>query len=159
MKLPRFVIIENPLEDVFNWVMDTEHPYLFGKAYAIRKKKADEVESMIAAIANDRVTAVKVDGYSVFLMAAGTLESGRMPREDVIGILRDMAAFYKEAVLDKKGARFAEYEEGVPDDYYTELNKEYIRRRAEYRRRKEYQKAVDARRKADLEGEETGADD
>ena len=116
MKIPRFVILNNPDENFTNVVMETRPPFFLGKVYGIPKKEVDAVEQMMADLANERITAVKLPGYTIFLVASGTLAGGNIEPEQAKPLLREMGDFYKLAVLERKRGKNRLYQEGVPDD-------------------------------------------
>lgn len=115
-QLPRFVLVSNPDEGLTNVVMETRPPYFLGKAFGIPKKNIDDVEQMMADIANDRTTAAKVPGFTIFMTPYGSLNGERLPDEQARATLRDMAAFYKETAIERKKGKNRIYQEDVPDD-------------------------------------------
>ena len=134
MRLPRFVILTNPDENFNNVVMETRPPFFLGKVYCIPKKEVDAVEQMMADLANERTTAVKLPGYTIFLVASGTLTGMGLEPEQAKPILREMADFYKSAAIDRKRGKNRLYQEGVPEDL-DRINGQKIREaKAEGRR-------------------------
>lgn len=126
MKLPRFVILSNPEENIGNLVMETKPPFFLGKVYSIQKKEEDAVEQMMADIANDRITAIKLPGYTIFLVASGTMAGGALEPEQAKSLLREMGDFYKTAVIERKRGKYRMFQEGVPDNL-DQLNGKRIR--------------------------------
>ncbi|MGN1220434.1 MAG: hypothetical protein ACI4TU_05800 [Candidatus Cryptobacteroides sp.] len=116
MKLPRFVILSNPDENIGNLVMETKPPFFLGKVYSIPKKEEDAVEQMMADLANDRITAIKLPGYTIFLVASGTMAGGTLDPEQAKPLLREMGDFYKAAVIERKRGKYRKFQEGVPDN-------------------------------------------
>lgn len=116
MRLPRFVILQNPAEITNTLIMETRPPFVVVKAVGIPKKDAERVEAMLADIANGRKAAVKVPGFTVFLTPIGSLGGGRLEPEAATPTLREMAGFYLEAVAARRRHKLRVYEEGVPDD-------------------------------------------
>ena len=116
MKLPRFVMLYNPDEQLNDVVMETSAPYFLGKVYKIDKRDEEQVEQTLADIANGRRLAVKIEGYTIFVSVAGTLDRNELPDEEAREVLRDMADFYRGAVLLRKKGKHRCYQEGVPID-------------------------------------------
>ena len=116
MRVPRFVMLNNPDEQFSDVVMESTPPYLLGKVYFIEKKDTDKVEETLADIANGRRVAVKIPGYTAFVSVAGTLDGETLPDDEAREVLRDMADFYKGAMLTRKKGRYRRFQEGVPDD-------------------------------------------
>ena len=115
-RLPRFLFVSNPDEGVFDVIMETTPPYLLGKAYGIPKKDQERVEAMMADIANDRTTAVKIPGLTMFLTPCGSLTGEILPKPQAIAVLRDMADFYLAQGFERKKHKHRIYQEDVPDD-------------------------------------------
>lgn len=115
-KLPRFLFVSNPDEGVFDVILETKPPYFLGKVYGIPKKEEARVEAMLSDIANDRTTAVKIPGFTMFLTPYGSLTGEMIPRQEAIATLRDMAVFYVEQGFERKKHKHRIYQEDVPDD-------------------------------------------
>ena len=116
MKLPRFVFLTNPTEGVSDVILETLPPFFMAKVYGIPKKEEERVEQMMSDIANDRTTAVKVPGFTIFLTPAGSLNGTILPKKEAVDKLRDMAEFYLTNGFEKKKHRHRQFQEGVPDD-------------------------------------------
>lgn len=91
----------------------------------IPKKDTDAVEEMLSDIANGRKTAVKLPGFTLFFLPYATLEPAKLPDEQVIEKLREMAEFYREFIFEKKKHRHRIYQEDVPDDIDEQRGREY----------------------------------
>ena len=127
-QLPRFILVSHP-DLPQTMVLETRPPYIVASPYCVPKKDTDKVDSFLTSIANGRVTAVKVPGYTIFLTLWGSLQH-RLPDtpEEAKALLREMANFYKETALKRSKHKNRIYEEGVPDDideqrgrYFKEL--------------------------------------
>ena len=127
MRLPQFVFLSNPTEGVTDVILETTPPFFMGKVYGIPKKEEDRVEKMLSDIANDRTTAVKIPGFTIFLTPAGSLNGYTLPKQEAVAKLREMADFYVANGFEKKKHRHRQYQEGVPDDIDT-INGKKIRR-------------------------------
>ncbi len=125
MRLPRFVRITEPVTET-DLMMETRPPFVLARAICIPKKDTGRVEEMLADMANGRRTAVKVPGYTVFIVPAGTLSRSILPEEEITALLRELAEFWVEAVASRKKHKIRIYEEGVPDDI-DEINGRKIR--------------------------------
>lgn len=125
MRLPRFVRITEPVTET-DLMMETRPPFVLARAICIPKKSEERVEEMLADMANGRRTAVKVPGYTVFIVPAGTLSRGVLSDDELEPLLRDMAEFWVEAVAVRKKHKIRLYQEGVPDDV-DEINGRKIR--------------------------------
>ncbi len=115
-QLPRFVYISNPDEGLSDVILETTPPFFLGKVYGIPKKDKARVEQMMSDIANDRTTAVKLPGFTIFLTPYGSLQGWRMEREKAVATLRDMANFYRSGIIERKKHKHRQYQEDVPDD-------------------------------------------
>ena len=116
MKLPRFVFLTNPTAGVSDVILETLPPFFMGKVYGIPKRDTEKVEQMLSDIANERTTAVKMEGFTIFLTPAGSLNGSIVQKPEAIAKLRDMAVFYRDNGFEKKNHRHRQYQEGVPDD-------------------------------------------
>lgn len=125
-KLPRFVFVSNPDENLTDVILETVPPFFLGKAYGIPKKEEDRVEQMMSDIANGRTTAVKLPGFTIFLTPYGSLTGEKLPTEQAMTTLRDMAEFYRAGIIERKKHRHRQYQEDVPDDI-DRINGEKIR--------------------------------
>ena len=116
MKLPRFVFLTNPTEGVSDVILETKSPFFMAKVYGIPKRETEKVEKMMSDIANDRTTAVKMPGFTIFLTPAGSLNGYILPKKEAVAKLRDMAEFYRVNGFEKKKHRHRQFQEDVPDD-------------------------------------------
>lgn len=126
--LPRFILVSHP-DLPQTMVLDTRPPYIVGSPYCIPKKDADRVDDFLTSMANGRVVAAKIPGYTIFMTLWGSLQH-RLPDtpDEARALLREMGDFYKATALAKNKHKSRIYEEGVPDDideqrgrYFKEL--------------------------------------
>lgn len=115
-KLPRFVLLKNTEELSNVLVLETRPPFFIASPYCIAKKDSGRVEEMLAGIANERIRAVKVPGYTVFLMPYGTLSGENVSGAETIETMREMAEFYSRQALEVNKHKNRIYQEDMPDN-------------------------------------------
>lgn len=126
--LPRFVTLNHP-DLPQTLVMETRPPFILGAPYCVPKKDTEKVEDTLSKIANGRLTAVKMQGFTIFFFLWGSLQNSLPDSpEQARDILREMAGYYRENVISKNRHKHRIYEEGGPDDideqrgkYFKEL--------------------------------------
>lgn len=115
-RMPRFVLLRNTEELSNVLVMETTPPFFMATPYCVQKKDVAQVEKMLSDIANERISAVKVPGYTVFLMPYGTLFGGSLSPAEAVLTMREMAEFYSRQALEVNKHKNRIYQEDVPDN-------------------------------------------
>ena len=107
MKLPKFCIIENKQELPMPYVLLTEKPYLIGRIYAISDE--NDRSAFLDSIANERITAVRIPGYSVFVIANGCLAGEWAEARDAKPLLKEMGEFYLTERIEPHRYRYKKF--------------------------------------------------
>lgn len=106
--LPKFVIIDNKQELPMPYVLLTRDSYLIGKVKIV---KQEEASAFLDNIVNERVTAAKVPGYSVFIIANGSMVGRGIDKTDALPILREMAQFFLTERIEPHKHPYKRYED------------------------------------------------
>lgn len=88
---------------------------LVGYPYMLEYSQKEEIETELSLIANERHTAAKVPGYSIFITPKFTLDGSRIEsKEELLKQLREMAEFYLHYRIEKRPGKYLK----MRDDYY-----------------------------------------
>ncbi|MFA6726919.1 MAG: hypothetical protein WCS17_01740 [Prevotella sp.] len=123
MKINRFVIIISDSLPSGLAVLETAPPYYLGSPFSIEKKDAEKLNRMNDSITSGKLTGVKIDGYTIYVVRCGTLGKGFLDKEREAETLKEMGKFLKENRLMRKKHQYRKYEEGVPDDIDEQMGK------------------------------------
>lgn len=140
-RMPDFCLLQNREAWGRPLVLDLE-TFLVGTAYSLDYREKDAIERQLEDMANDRVTAAKVPGHTIFLTLKYNFSGEEYDRAEILASLRGMADFYYTEVVDRHRANFARYRDGyVPelDDTWHPLTPEQL---AEKKARKAARKAA-----------------
>lgn len=106
MKLDKFYYMENTASKR-TMVLCTEGDGLVGVVFFA--ESAEENEQKLLGIANGTDLAARVPGHSIFIMPANTISGRRLPREEVLATLREMAIFFARDRIASKASRYYIY--------------------------------------------------
>lgn len=90
------------------YVLLTRDSFLIGK---IRTAKPEEASIFLDRIANERLTAAKIPGYNIFVVADGSLAGRGIDKEDALPILREMAQFFLTERIEPHKHPYKRYED------------------------------------------------
>lgn len=106
MKLDKYYYMENN-ESGRTMVLCTEGDGLVGVVFFAGSE--EENERKLQGIANGTDVAARVPGHSIFIMPANTISGRRLPKEEVLKILREMAIFFARDRVAHKASRYYIY--------------------------------------------------